>query len=341
MPEEAKISPPSTPPSRSQRRIRASAHRPSDTWWWLGGFLFGFAIGLALSLTYGWVLAPRPLPVRPADLAPEDKEFYLRLIALAFAHDQDEAKAQSRLAVLDDPDIENTVVDLTERYIETERDVRDIVALIALSDSLGQTTNVMAPFIATPTPVPTSTPTRAPTPTPRPTETPTPLTPIPTVTSTATVTPTPTETRPPTQTPTRTPTRTATATRTSTPTRTATPGPNAPYGVAQSVPLCDNTNGGLLRIYVRDRLGAGVPGVEISVSWPGGKDNFFTGFKPENDPGYADFQMKAGETYQVELVGLETADPVPEITIESDDLCPYLPVGVDPAWQIVFQQGAR
>jgi hypothetical protein len=110
--------------------------------------------------------------------------------------------------------------------------------------------------------------------------------------------------------------------------------------VAQSVPLCNNTNGGLLRIYVRDRLGAGVPGVEVSVSWPGGKDTFFTGFKPEVDPGYADFQMEPDETYRVELIGLKTTEPIPEITIDPADLCPDLPAGTDPDWQIVFQQGA-
>ena len=64
----------------------------------MGGFLFGFAVGLVLSLTYGWVLDPRPLPGRPVDLRPQDKEQYLRLIALAFAHDNDEARARERLA---------------------------------------------------------------------------------------------------------------------------------------------------------------------------------------------------------------------------------------------------
>lgn len=346
MPEEANTLPPSTtPPAPPQSRIRASAPRPGDKWWWIGGFLFGFTIGLALSLTYGWVLDPRPLPVRPADLRPADKEFYLYLIALAFAHDKDEAKAQRRLAALGDPEIEKTVVGLTERYINDERDVRDIVALIALASSLGQTSSAMVPFIATPTPLPTATPTLAPTPTPRPTQTPTPLTPIPTATATPTQTATPTRTGTPTQTPTPTrtpsptPTRTATATRPPTPTQTATPGPNAPFGVAQSVPLCDTTHGGLLRIYVRDRLGAGVPGVEIIVTWPGGNDSFFTGFKPEIDPGYADFQMEPGESYQVELAGLETAGPAPEISIDREQLCPGLPAGVAPAWQIVFQQG--
>jgi hypothetical protein len=106
------------------------------------------------------------------------------------------------------------------------------------------------------------------------------------------------------------------------------------------VPLCHNTNGGLLRIYIRDRVGVGVPGVEIVINWPGGQENVFTGFKPEIDPGYADFQMEPDETYQIELVGVGTTDQVPEVNIGQDDLCPDLPSSIDPSWQIVFQQDA-
>lgn len=342
MPEETRAvpSPPAASPDSPQRIVRTSAKRSGDRWWWIGGFLFGFAVGLVLSLTYGWVLDPRPLPVRPADLSPSAKATYLRLSAAAFAHDGDEKRVRARLAKLNEPDIESAVVELTEHYINQERDIRDVTALIALSGALGQTSSAMIPFLATSTPRPTSTPTPAPTPTPRPTETPTPLIPIPTSTSTPTQTATPTQTSTPTATGTPTATPTPTATRTRAPTKTPTPGPDAPFGVAQSVPLCDNTSGGLLRIYVRDRLGAGVPGVEIEISWPGGKDIFFTGFKPEIDPGYADFEIKLDELYQIELVSVEIAKPVPEIRIDRETLCPDLPIGIDPSWQLVFQQGA-
>lgn len=276
------------------------------------------------------MIDPHPLPVRPADLNAQDKEVYLRLIAAAHFHDRDEARTRARLAALAYPDPAQAVVDLAEKYIDQEQDIRDIRALVTLADLLGQTSGKMIVFLATPTPVPTLTPTLASTPTPRPTPTPTPLTPIPT----STPTPTRTPTRTPTAVPSPTPTRTAT------PTRTPTPDPDAPFGVAQSVPLCDNTNGGLLRIYIRDRLGVGVPGAEIAINWPGGTDKLFTGFKPEIDPGYADFQMKSGETYQIELVSEGTAGSPPEVNIGRADLCPNLPAGIDPSWQIVFQQGA-
>ncbi len=322
LPETPSLSTPSKPPSAPR----------NDMGWWIGSFLLGFVVGLVLSLTYGWVLDPRPAPVRPADLTASDKEYYLRLIALAYAHNGNAQQAAERLVSLGESDSNTALVALTEKYIATERDIRDISALIALSGKLGQTTSAMLPFIATATPAPTSTPSPAPTATPKPTRTPTPVfTPTPTRTATFTRTPSPTATPKPTRTPTSTATRR--------PTRTPTPGPNAPYGVAQSVPLCDNTNGGLLRIYVRDRLGAGVPGIEINITWPGGQDKFFTGFKPDIDPGYADFQIEPDKIYQLELLTVNMVQPRPEILIDPATLCPDLANNLIPSWQLVFQQG--
>jgi len=108
--------------------------------------------------------------------------------------------------------------------------------------------------------------------------------------------------------------------------------------VAQSTALCDPATSGLLRVYVRDGAGRGIPGVQVLVNWPGGEDRFFTGFKPEVDSGYADFEMKSGEVYQVELVGVKSA-VAQEIGAGLANLCPDLPSGVQPSWQIVFQKG--
>lgn len=334
--------------------LRSTPPSKNDRWWWLGGFLGGFVMGLALGLIYGWVVNPQPLPVTPADLRAEDRAFYLRLVALAFAHHPNLEQAQARLATLGEAGTSNSVVKLTEQYIEQEKDIRDITALVALSRALGHTSGVMVAFIATPTSQPTATFTPAPTPTPRPTSTltstptrratstprptrtATPATPIPSPTTTFTPSPSPTYT--PTPTVTRTPTLTPTPTVTSTPT----PGPNAPFGLAQSVALCDeSSSGAILRVYVRDRQGQGVPGVAIKVIWSGGSDTFFTGFKPEIDPGYADFKMEAGQRYQLELTSVETVGQLPEIQIDHPGLCPNLPSQVYPSWQAVFQQGVH
>jgi hypothetical protein len=320
-----------TPPNSPQRTRASAKKKKNNNWgWWIGGFLFGFFIGLVMSLFYGWVLDPRPVPTTPADLEAHDKDVYLRLIASSFFHNSDADCLRTRLTSLTFPDPAGAVKDLAERSIDQNEDVRDIIALVTLADVLGQSSSKMMVYKATPTPAPTSTPTPAPTPTPRPTHTPTPR-----FTATATPTRTPTSTQTPTSTPTRTPRPTSTPTST----RTPTPGPNAPFGVAQSVALCDETGGGLLRIYIRDRVGAGVPGVEIAISWPGGTDTVFTGFKPDIDSGYADFQMKLGETYQIELVGVGTAGQPPQVEL-TKSLCLNLPDDTLPSWQIVFEQGA-
>jgi hypothetical protein len=326
--------------------IRTTPPTPGDPWWWLGGFLVGFIIGLAMSMTYGWVLDPRPLPVSPASLTAEDQSFYVRLIALAYAHNGNLEQAQLRLAVFNSADPGRMVAGITEQFIDQNGDVRDIRALVDLSGVLGNTTSAMAAYVITPTPLPTSTPTPKPTPTPRPTHTPTPK-----ATSTPTRTPRPTATRPvpptatatssPTVTPTSSATRTPTAIPTATVTQTPTPGPNSPFGLAQSVALCsiDDPAGGLLRVYVRDRLGAGVPGVQLRLTWPGGEDKFYTGFKPELDPGYADFQMEPDRRYELSPTSVDTVGQMPEIQINNPTLCPTLPANVAPSWQVVFQQG--
>jgi len=131
---------------------------------------------------------------------------------------------------------------------------------------------------------------------------------------------------------------------TSTPTATPTPPPTPTAeaveipDVVQSTALCDPTTDGLLRVYVRDGSGQGVPGVQILVNWPSGEDRFFTGFKPEVDPGYADFEMEPGEIYQVNLVDVES-DSAQEVGADLVDLCPDLPSDIQPSWQIVFQIG--
>jgi hypothetical protein len=272
---------------------------------WVGGFFAGFLIGVALSLTYTWVIEPPPLTnTTPAALNPHDKEIYTILIAAAYAVDGDLDRTEDRLAELEDSNIENTIVMLAERYINEGQDARDIRALARLADALGGTSAAMRPFIATPTSTPTLTPT------------PTSILPRPIPTRVVRDTSTPTATR---------------AVR-----RTLTPGTAEVFGVVQSTALCDPAANGLLRVYVRDAAAKGVPGVQVLVNWPGGEDSFFTGFKPEADPGYADFAMETGEVYQVELVDTES-DVAQEVGAGRGDLCPDLPPGVQPSWQVVFQ----
>jgi hypothetical protein len=274
---------------------------------WIGGFLAGFLMGLSLSLVYTWLIDPPPLSdTTPAVLNPHDKEIYTVLIAADYVATGDLDRTQQRLTELEDSDIENTIVVMAERYINESRDARDIRALARLADALGGTSAAMRPFIATQT----STPTLTSTPTPQ----------LPTATPTRVVSDTPT------------------LTLTPTPRRTTTSESVVAFEVAQSTAVCDPTTNGLMRIYVRDRAGKGVAGVQVLVNWPGGEDRFFTGFKPEADPGYADFEMELGEVYQVELADV-SSDVIQGVGAELANLCPDLPTGIRPSWQIVFQAG--
>jgi hypothetical protein len=308
--------------------------QPNDRAWSIRGFLIGFVIGLALSLTYGWILDPHPLPVTPAELRVDHKEAYLRLIATAYAYDHDELRAQARLATLQEPNVPAMIIRVTEMEIN-RGDVRDVIALVELAQAVGELSPAMAVFLTTPTATPTTTPipTSTLTPTPPPTFTPNPtFTPLPTSTSTLTPTVELTVTTIVTIETSVTITRTVRPTRTQTP--TPTPDPYAPFSIVKSEAVCDKEAPGLLRIYLHDRFGVGIPGVEIIVRWPGGEDNIFTGFKPAIDSGYADFQMDAEKIYQLELIGYETIEPIPEIRIDDQNICQ----DVIPSWRIVFLQ---
>jgi len=294
----------------------------------LGGFLAAFIVGMAITLFYTWVLVPKMPTIAPSQLNPTDKETYILLAAAAYRYDGNLEKAKKRLARLEDRKIDRTLVNLTEKYINSGADVRDIRSLVTLADGLGRSESFMLVYLITPTPTPSPPPTL----TPPPTAT---ITPKPSATPKATSTPKPTITRIPTAIPTRTPTVNPTIT----PRATSTPGPNAPFGLAQSVALCDNTSNGVLHVYVRDWQGKGLPGAKVIVSWPGGEDKFFSGFKSDANPGYADFEMEPEQIYQVELEGSSNA-VAKDINKAARALCSNLPDNVAPSWQIVFQQGA-
>lgn len=71
----------------------------------------------------------------------------------------------------------------------------------------------------------------------------------------------------------------------------------------------------LARIQVKDSLEQQIPDLEILVTWEGGQQRFFTGFKPEMGMGYADFIMDPGIIYTIQipppnlaLIGLKAPD---------------------------------
>lgn len=172
----------------------------------LGWVILGLAIGLGAGLLIGWAVSSAGRSEAGiARLPVADKEQFILLAAMAYVQDGNLESAQARVAQLAAPNVNQWIVDLTERSISEGRNEADIRALAALARGLGVDTPQMVAYVATATPRPTNTP--LPTPTPQPTNTPTATaipptdTPVP-PTDTPQPTPTPTMTPlPPTSTP--------------------------------------------------------------------------------------------------------------------------------------------
>lgn len=135
--------------------------------------VLGLVVGLGLGLLLSWVVWPVGfVHTSIADLSPEQKDDYMLLVASAYASDGDLVKAQDRLAQLDVPNVNQSLVVLIDRYMLEGLGKEEIHLLASLADSLGVASPKMVAYLATPTPLPTDTP--IPTPTPQPTDTPTP-----------------------------------------------------------------------------------------------------------------------------------------------------------------------
>ena len=75
-----------------------------------------------------------------------------------------------------------------------------------------------------------------------------------------------------------------------------------------------------------------VPGVPVQVSWPGGSDQFFTGFQPNEGPGYGDFTMATGVSYEVTL-----AAGSPTVSGLQLEACPAADGGQLGGWRLTYQ----
>lgn len=99
-------------------------------------------------------------------------------------------------------------------------------------------------------------------------------------------------------------------------------------------PICrDDYPPGRIEVYVNNAEGNGIPAIEILVEWADQQATFFTGLKPEIDPGYADFQMAPNQTYTVTLVGL--AEPV--LGIDSHACETSSGTAQTPTYQLVYE----
>ena len=82
---------------------------------------------------------------------------------------------------------------------------------------------------------------------------------------------------------------------------------------------------------VGDNAGRPQPNVELLVRWDGQDEHFFTGLKPEQSIGYADFTMQKEKLYELVIVGVESDVAQGLVADECEDERRLA------SWNIVFQ----
>jgi hypothetical protein len=287
--------------------------------WYL---LTGLVIGIGLGLLYAWVVRPvQYTNTAPNSLRADYKDQYRSMIAAAYLANGDLLRARARLELLQDADLYRVLAEQAQRSLAQGGSQQEARALGLLAVALGQAP--AAPTQAATTTITqtlaTDTPTFA---TPPPTST-NPISPtgeLPTLALSTTVdaaatSPAPSLAAGTTRATTASPqvTRTAPPSSTPLPTRTATPAQAAPFVLDRQELVCNTElTQALLQVQVYDSAGQPVPGVEAILSWEGGENRFFTGLKPEINPGYADYQMTPGVVYTLRLA--EGGQIIPDLT---------------------------
>jgi hypothetical protein len=233
--------------------------------------ILALLIGLALGLLYAWMLSPvQVVDSNPSALRADFKDQYRAVIAAAYAANNDLPRARARLALLGDPDAYTALSAQAQRMLANGEPFQTIQQVAQLASAL-QGSQPTATITLTPPARQTAGPASA--------------TSLP---STASDTSTPAETETP------LPYYTATLRAT----RTPIPPPGAPFELTAQDTLCDESlPEGLLQVITMTTARRQLPGIELILSWAGGEEHFFTGFKPELGNGYADYQMAPGVTY--------------------------------------------
>ncbi len=247
--------------------------------------LLALLVGLGLGLVYSWIISPaRIIDAEPVALRADFKDQYRSAIAAAYNATGNLPRAQARLALLGDPDPIEALNAQAQRMLAggmggNQFEQPDQVAALALALSGDDHTN--APVSTLPTEIANGVDATVTLPPPPPgvpillTETPEIIETQPAVTVSV---PTPR------------------------PTRTAVPTLGAPFALAGQETICDsNLPDGLLQVLVLNANRRQLAGVEIVLTWDGGKEQFFTGLKPELGNGYADYIMTPDVTYAIQL----------------------------------------
>jgi hypothetical protein len=275
----------------------------------LWSVLLALLIGIGLGLGYAWVLAPRGIvDAQPHTLRADFKDQYRSVVAAAYAATGNLPRAQARLSLLRDADPIDALNAQAQRMLASAQTFERADQVAALASALGEGTHGAPVSLATNDLANVG---NTFTPSPPPEELPVELTGTPPSMETQTAV---------------IETQTLVGEATPRPTRTSTPEPGRPFALAQQETLCDpNLPEGQLQVIVLGRNRRQLPGVEIAITWDGGKEQFFTGLKPELGSGYADYILAPETTYTVQLAqGSDVALGITTPTCQSPNGEPFV-----------------
>lgn len=248
------------------------------------GILLALLAGFGLGLVYSWLISPvRVFDSEPVALRADFKDQYRSAIAAAYAANNNLPRAQVRLALLGDPDVIAALNAQAQRTIAgggTFQQADQLAALAVALENGRSPLAIASPIAQNTEPVII-------------TFTETPSSPSLDFSLQFTETPRSVETRSFQPLP---------LTSTQRPTQTSTPTPGAPFALISQDALCDpSLPDGILQVMVFNSSRRQLAGVRIIVTWDGGEEQFFTGFKPELGNGYADYVMSPSVTYTLQL----------------------------------------
>lgn len=240
-------------------------------------YLFtGLLIGLLMGVLIAMMLPVHHVDTHPSLLDSADKDLYRSLIARAYLVEVDNGRARARLDLLEDVSAEDALVAQAQQLLAaggSELESRALALLVAgLRQGVAQITPLPSKLEN-----PTSEPAEIKTPTDSPIEPTIPPTQEAVSTLAATITPHPTNTPQPTE--------------------------GASYKLVDKSEVCEvDQPGSLIQVYVYNRADRPVAGVRIEISiTDGGMETFYTGLYPEVSPGYADYQMTEGMSYNLRV----------------------------------------
>ncbi len=249
--------------------------------------LLALLAGLGLGLVYSWMISPRRVvDAEPITLRADFKDQFRSAIAAAYVATGNLPRAQARLSLLGDADSIEALNAQAQRMLagsasgasgEQFQHADQVAALALALDENNSGAPVPTATIEVVNNVEAASPATFPPPPPD----------VPIV-----LTETP-------QTPEAQSTINVPTPR---PTHTIVPTLGAPFTLTGQETVCDsNLPDGLLQVLVLNSNQRQLAGMEIVITWDGGKEQFFTGLKPELGNGYADYIMAPDTTYTVQI----------------------------------------